>query len=53
MKVGCAGISTYLKWVVCRSQETRNLAGKLHDVVHHVRQSDECGEAVAARARSR
>ena len=49
MKVGCTGIGTDLKWVMCRAQETRDLAGKLHDVVHHMRQGDECGEAFLSR----
>src|ERR1700678_516270 len=45
MKVGYTGIGTHLKWVMSRSQETRDLAGKLHDVVHHMRQGDECRKA--------
>ena len=46
MKVGRAGIGTHLKWVMCRAEETRNLAGKLHDVVHHMRQGDERGKSL-------
>ena len=47
MKIGRAGIGTHLKRVMCRAEETRDLAGKLHDVVHHVRQGDERGQAAA------
>ena len=52
VKVGCARIGVHLKRVVRRAEEARDLTGKLHDVVHHVRQRDERGEAPAFRARS-
>ena len=47
MEVGRAGIGTHLKGIVRRAEEARDLAGKLHDVVHHVRQGDERGQAAA------
>ena len=42
LKIGSAGIGVHLKRSVRRAQETCNLAGKLHNVVHHVRQRDKC-----------
>ena len=44
MKIGRTGIGVHLKRIVCRAEETRNLARKLDDVVHHMRQGDERGE---------
>ena len=46
-KVRCAGIGTYLKRVMCRPEETGNLAWKLYNVVHHMREGDERGETMS------
>ena len=49
LEVGSAGIGIDLERVVRRAEEAGDLAGELHDVVHHVRQGDERGQALHLR----
>ena len=46
LKIGSAGIGIHLERVVRRAEKSGDLAGKLDDVVHHVRQGDERGQAL-------
>ena len=45
LKIRSAGIGVDLKWSMCRAQETRNLTGELHHVVHDMRQRDKCRQS--------
>ena len=44
MEISGAGVCMNLKRIVRRAQEPSNLAGELHNVVHHMRKSNERGK---------
>ena len=49
VKISCTGVRVYLKRIMCRAKEARDLSRELDYVVHHMRQCNEFGEATLLR----